>query len=68
MAGDADVIRCASPWPGLAAQLLEGLSALGDGAWSAGRICAAASAGIEAGDAAAVLAGLAAAGVCCAFQ
>lgn len=64
MASDADVIRCAVPWPGMAAQLLEGLASLGDGVWSANQICAAAAAGLDPGDAAAVLAGLAAAGVC----
>jgi len=64
MASDADVIRCAAPWPGVAAQLLEGLARLGNGAWSADRICATAAAGLDPGDATAVLAGLAMAGVC----
>lgn len=64
MAGDADVIRCAVPWPGIAAQLLEGLASLGGGAWSVDQLCAAAAAGLHPGDATAVLADLAAAGVC----
>ena len=28
MASDADIVRCAAPWPGTAARLLEGLAAL----------------------------------------
>lgn len=64
MASDADVIRCAVPWPGTAAQLLEGLASLGDGFWSADSICAAAATGLNPGDATAVLAGLAVVGVC----
>ena len=64
MSADADVIRCAAPWPGSAAQLLEGLALLGAGAWTIDRVCAAAAAGLDPGDAGPVLAGLAMAGVC----
>jgi hypothetical protein len=64
MAVDADVVRCAAPWPGLAAQLVEGMAALGPGPWSIGRLCAAAAAGVTTGDALPVLSGLAIAGVC----
>ncbi len=27
---DADVVRCAAPWPGVAAQLIEAMAAFGD--------------------------------------
>lgn len=64
MAADADVVRCAAPWPGLAAQIVEGMAVLGSGPWSTGRLCAAAAAGIDPGDAKPVLSGLAVAGVC----
>jgi hypothetical protein len=64
MASDADIVRCAAPWPGTAARLLEGLAALGPGTWSLEQICKAAASGTELGHAAQVLAGLAAAGVC----
>jgi hypothetical protein len=64
MAADADVVRCAAPWPGLAAQIVEGMAALGPGPWSVGRLCAAAAAGVDPGDAGPVLNGLALAGVC----
>lgn len=64
MASDADVIRCASPWPGTAAQLLESLSFLGPGKWTVQRICAVNAVNIAAGDALQVLSGLAMAGVC----
>lgn len=64
MATDADVVRCAAPWPGVAAQLVEGMAALGPGPWSITRVCVAAAAGVTAGDAVPVLSGLATAGVC----
>ncbi len=64
MAGDTDVVRCASPWPGTAAQLIEGLAALGPGQWSCDRVCGAGGYAMHPGDAAPVLAGLAVAGVC----
>ncbi len=64
MAGDADIIRCASPWPGKAAQLLEAFAALGPGNWSLETISATAAAGIAPGDAAQILDSLAAADVC----
>src|SRR5262245_10517567 len=64
MASDAHIVRCAAPWPGTAARLLEGLAALGPGTWSLEQICRAAASGTELGHAAQVLAGLAAAGVC----
>lgn len=64
MAQDGDVVRCAAPWPGVAAQLLEAMATLGSGAWRPEVLCAAATAGLDPGDAVAVLAGLATAGVC----
>lgn len=64
MSRDADVVSCASPWPGTAARLLEGLASLGSGAWPLDHICAAAMAGIDPGTAGQVLAGLALTGVC----
>jgi hypothetical protein len=64
MASDAEIVRCAAPWPGTAARLLEGLAALGPGIWSLQQICRAAGAGTELGHAAQVLAGLAGSGVC----
>ena len=64
MSGDADVVRCAAPWPGAAAQLLEGLAVLGTGEWSLDRICAASVTGIVPGDAIQILSGLSIAGVC----
>lgn len=63
MPGDADVVRCASPWPGSAARILEAFAALGDGAWTLERICAASAVRIEPGDASPILGGLAVAGV-----
>src|SRR6266404_3625699 len=63
MASDADIVRCAAPWPGTAARLLEGLAALGPGTWSLEQICRASACGTELGHAAQVL-GLAATGVC----
>lgn len=64
MSADGDVIRFAAPWPGAAAQLLEGFALLGAGAWTLERICAAAAAGLSPGDAGPILAGLQMAGVC----
>ena len=64
MPGDADVVRCTSPWPGIAAQLLEALAILDAGHWTLERICDAAAVGIAPGDAARVLGGLAIVGVC----
>lgn len=64
MTSDADVIRCAAPWPGIAARLLEGLASLGAGTWRLERICAATGAGIDAGEAAQILLGLSISGVC----
>src|SRR5262245_3064898 len=64
MASDADIVRCAAPWPGTAARLLEGLATLGPGTWSLEQICHASASGTELGHAAQVLAGLAASGVC----
>jgi hypothetical protein len=64
MTGDADVVRCASPWPGTAAQLLEGLAALGGGSWSTERVCSAAGANTAPGDAIQILCGLEITGVC----
>ena len=64
MPGDADVVRCTAPWPGAAAQLLEGLAVLGTGEWTPERICAASVAGMAPGDATQILSGLSIAGVC----
>ena len=64
MTSDADVVRCASPWPGIAALLLEGLAQLGDDAWNTERLCSAAGAGIAPGDAVQVLGGLEITGIC----
>src|SRR5690606_22301298 len=64
MPGDADVVRCASPWPGIAAQLLESLAALGPGDWTLERICTETAIHMAPGDALQVLGGLAIAGVC----
>jgi hypothetical protein len=64
MISDGDVVRCASPWPGTAARLLEGLAVLGIGAWHIDQICSATGSGMEVGNAAQVLAGLCVAGVC----
>lgn len=64
MASDSDIVRCAAPWPGAAARLLEGLAALGSGTWHLERICASAGAGMEPGSAAQILTGLAVAGLC----
>lgn len=64
MASDADIVRCAAPWPGTAARLLEGFAALGPGMWPLEQICRASASGTEPGHASQVLAGLAAAGLC----
>lgn len=64
MPTDADIVRCSSPWPGTAAQLLESLSVLGPGDWTVERICGANALHIDPGDALPVLSGLSAAGVC----
>jgi len=58
MSVDADVVRCAAPWPGTAAMVLEGLALLGSGSWDVEQVCAAAAAGIDTGVAAQILAGL----------
>lgn len=64
MPGDADAIRCASPWPGLAAQLLDAFASLGTGKWTVETLCEASGVGILPGDANQVLAGLEVAGLC----
>ena len=66
MASDADIVRCAAPWPGTAARLLEGLAALGPGTWQLEQICRASASGTDPGHASQVLAGLVATGVCAA--
>lgn len=64
MSGDSDVVRCASPWPGKAAVLLEALAELGEGQWSVEHICRSSGIGIAGGDAVQILSGLAIAGAC----
>jgi hypothetical protein len=64
MASDADIVRCAVPWPGTAARLLEGLAALGPGTWHVERICRASASGTDPGHAAQILAGLSGTGLC----
>ena len=64
MASDADIVRCAAPWPGTAARLLEGLAALGPGIWPLEQICQASASGTDPGHASQVLAGLATTGLC----
>jgi hypothetical protein len=66
MASDADIVRCAAPWPGTAARLLEGLAALGPGIWPLEQICRASASGTDPGHASQILAGLAVAGLCAA--
>jgi phosphatidylserine/phosphatidylglycerophosphate/cardiolipin synthase-like enzyme len=61
---DADIVRCTSPWPGTAAQLLEGLAALGTGSWPTGHICSSAGTTLAPGDAVQVLSGLEITGIC----
>jgi PLD-like domain len=64
MASDADIVRCAAPWPGTAARLLEGLAALGPGTWPVEQICRASASGTDPGHASQILAGLAGTGLC----
>jgi hypothetical protein len=64
MAQDVDVIRCAAPWPGLAARLVDAIATLGLEPWRPEDVCSAAAIGIDPGDAVPVLAGLATAGLC----
>ncbi|PWT74206.1 MAG: hypothetical protein C5B46_04415 [Proteobacteria bacterium] len=64
MTSDSDVVRCASPWPGMAAQLLEGLAQLGAGTWDTERLCSAAGSSVAPGNAAQVLCGLEITGIC----
>jgi hypothetical protein len=64
MPSDADIVRCAAPWPGTAARLLESLAALGPGTWPLEQICRASASGTDPGLASQVLAGLAATGLC----
>jgi hypothetical protein len=66
MASDADIVRCAAPWPGTAARLLEGLAALGPGTWPVEQICRASASGADPGHASQILAGLAGTGLCAA--
>jgi phospholipase D-like protein len=66
MASDADIVRCAAPWPGTAARLLEGLAALGPGTWPVEKICRASASGTDPGHATQILAGLAGTGLCAA--
>jgi hypothetical protein len=61
---DADIVRCTSPWPGAAAQLLEGLAALGTGTWPTGHICSASGTTLAPGDAVQILSGLEITGIC----
>src|SRR5260370_19265750 len=63
MASDADIVRCAAPWPGTAARLLEGLAALGPGSWPVEQICRASASGTDPGHATQILAGLAGTGL-----
>lgn len=64
MASDADIVRCTSPWPGTAAQLLEGFAALGMGSWPTESVCSAAGKPVAPGDAVQVLSGLEITGIC----
>lgn len=64
MADDAEVVRCSSPWPGSAAQLLEGLARLGGGIWRTDQICSASRTALTTGDAIPILCGLEAASIC----
>ena len=57
MPSDADIVRCAAPWPGTAARLLEGLAALGPGTWPLEQICRASASGTDPGHAAAGIGG-----------
>ncbi|MEC9245491.1 MAG: phospholipase D-like domain-containing protein [Pseudomonadota bacterium] len=64
MSDDAEVVRCSSPWPGNAAQLLEGFARLGEGAWRTDQICSASRTALASGDAIQILCGLEVASVC----
>src|SRR4051794_21922435 len=64
MASDADIVRCAAPWPGTAARLLEGLAVLGAGTWLVEQICRASGSGTDPAEASQILAGLAGTGIC----
>jgi hypothetical protein len=64
MLADSDVVRCAAPWPEPAARLLDAFATLGIGAWTLERLCAAATASIDPGDAVQILCGLSLAGIC----
>lgn len=64
MSAEADLIRCAAPWPGLAAQVLEAFETLGAGEWTPERLCAASIIGMAPGDAIQILVGLRLVGVC----
>lgn len=64
MPSDSDIVRCAAPWPGTAARLLQGLAALGPGTWPVEKICQASASGTEPGHASQILAGLAGTGLC----
>ena len=64
MASDADIVRCAAPWPGLAARLLEGFAALGPGTWPVEQICRASASGADPGHVTQILAELAVTGLC----
>jgi len=66
MASDADIVRCAAPWPGTAARLLEGLAVLGPGTWPVEQICRASASGTDPGHATQILAGLSGTGLCAA--
>jgi hypothetical protein len=68
MPSDADIVRCAAPWPGTAARLLEGLASLGSGTWPLEQICRASTSGTDPGYASQVLAGLATTGLCAAIR
>lgn len=63
MFGDSDIVRCSSPWPGTAAQLLEAFATLGQGDWTMEQLCAAVPVGIIPGDAMQILSSLALADV-----
>ena len=49
MPSDADIVRCAAPWPGTAARLLEAFASLGPGTWPLEQICRASASGIDPG-------------------
>ena len=64
MSDDGEVVRCSSPWPGMAAQLLEGIARLGKGMWRTEQICSASRTALASGDAIQILCGLEVASVC----